>query len=396
MATKNPLAAASSAIIVLIAGLLAQICHAEPNSLEERRAEILTKFDSASRGRTPLLSGQFVSGPNWPEAYNLYFEGFYNETGTWPEILGVDYSVNPPTTSPRAIPARAPQNLEQQLTERILAHWKRGGITMVSWQIDNPWYRLGTGPSCSNAPSPCVPGTVDDLLDLKTPTGRYFRAQMSDIGDILEQLQKRGVVVLFRPFHELNGYWFWWGTALHRSYDDDAHVVVWNYVYKYLTEDRRLKNIIWVYAPNNGLKGRYTQSNGKIIEPAVAYIPRTSQFDIVGLDFYSDTICDIQTSAPTYLQHCSIPDYENLLDLKKPFGLAEFGPSSPQKGNFPFDDRVSQLRKNYPDIGFFMAWQDAPRVHNIFSLVTNGSALTLSRDSNVETLNSKLGDRNPR
>ena len=33
------------------------------------------------------------------------------------------------------------------------------------------------------------------------------------IADALLELQKAGVVVLWRPMQEMNGNWFWWGIA---------------------------------------------------------------------------------------------------------------------------------------------------------------------------------------
>jgi mannan endo-1,4-beta-mannosidase len=34
----------------------------------------------------------------------------------------------------------------------------------------------------------------------------------------LADLQQSGITVLFRPFHEMNGDWFFWGTQVKRKF----------------------------------------------------------------------------------------------------------------------------------------------------------------------------------
>ena len=88
----------------------------------------------------------------------------------------------------------------------------------------------------------------------------------------LKQLQDAGVVVLWRPFHEMNGDWFWWGGK-----NPEAFINVWRHMFDYFTKTRGLNNLLWVYGPNHGKK-------------TAAYYAGDGYTDVVGLDAYTDFV----------------------------------------------------------------------------------------------------------
>jgi mannan endo-1,4-beta-mannosidase len=57
----------------------------------------------------------------------------------------------------------------------------------------------------------------------------------------LSELQDAGVVVLWRPFHEFDGGWFWWGKG-----SPEDFIRLWRMMYKRFTDDFHLNNLIWV------------------------------------------------------------------------------------------------------------------------------------------------------
>jgi mannan endo-1,4-beta-mannosidase len=49
-----------------------------------------------------------------------------------------------------------------------------------------------------------------DLTRPNTETGQRWRLFLDRMAQGLDDLQRAGVSVLFRPFHEMNGDWFYW------------------------------------------------------------------------------------------------------------------------------------------------------------------------------------------
>ncbi len=50
------------------------------------------------------------------------------------------------------------------------------------------------------------------VLQEGTPERAAFYADMDVIADILRRFQDENIPILWRPFHESYGTWFWWGA----------------------------------------------------------------------------------------------------------------------------------------------------------------------------------------
>jgi hypothetical protein len=89
----------------------------------------------------------------------------------------------------------------------------------------------------------------------------------------LSALQDSGVVVLWRPYHEMNGGWFWWGGKT--NFAD-----LWKIMYNRYTSHHKLNNLIWVWSPNI--------SFGNPSMDVINYYPGDDYVDIIGLDGYNN------------------------------------------------------------------------------------------------------------
>jgi len=58
----------------------------------------------------------------------------------------------------------------------------------------------------------------------------------------LKRLQDAGVPILFRPLHEAEGAWFWWGAK-----GPEATKELWLLLHDRLTNHHKLNNLIWVW-----------------------------------------------------------------------------------------------------------------------------------------------------
>lgn len=82
--------------------------------------------------------------------------------------------------------------------------------------------------------------------------------------------------VIFRPFHEFDGSWFWWG----RKYCTAGEFKqCWRFTVKYLRDDLKVHNLLYAFSPDCGFNSE---------EDYLERYPGDEFADIVGFDDYSD------------------------------------------------------------------------------------------------------------
>ncbi len=286
---------------------------ANPNASSD--AKLILNFFASLTDRQDhrLISGQFIGYSGGVNNYGVVTD-IYNNTGKWVGIVGSDY-----------VDWSNGQQIKYDLTNPdLIKAWKAGSLVAIQVHMTNPANPNGGGLRDTGV-------DLNDLLVSGTDTYSRWYAEMDIIAAGLSQLQDSGVVVLFRPFHEMNGSWFWWGGK-----DPGLFVKVWKQMFDYFTNTKKLNNLLWVYGPNAG-------SN------AANYYPGDAYADITGLDAYTS---NITTSA--------ISGYPSMVNLGKPFGFTEFGPENPSNpsGNFDYRILINGLKTNFPKACFFMSWND--------------------------------------
>lgn len=117
-------------------------------------------------------------------------------------------------------------------------------------------------------------GSAADIL----PGGKNnaaFTAYMDMIADYALALQAKDIPVIFRPFHENNGSWFWWGGDNMKPQDS---VKLFRYMADYLKE-KGVHNFIYVYSPNGPFSDEATY---------MSRYPGDDYVDILAIDYYDD------------------------------------------------------------------------------------------------------------
>ncbi|MFC5663968.1 glycosyl hydrolase [Kitasatospora misakiensis] len=237
-----------------------------------------------------------------------------DRTGQFPAVLACDYA-----SAWNA--AQAPTAINTDCDTELIEHAGRGGLVSVSVHLPNPV-------AGADWRTPLPQPTFRQLSDPASASGRAWRAELDDIAAGLRRLSDAGVPVLFRPFHEMNGDWFWWGRQ-----DPADFAALWRGTYDYLTTAKGLHNLLWTYAPNCG--------SG---DPAAYWVGR-AYADVVGLDCY--------TADPS-----AITGYERLVELGKPFAFTEIGPGSGAGGTFDYERWVKALHERFPRTSYFLAWNN--------------------------------------
>lgn len=108
--------------------------------------------------------------------------------------------------------------------------------------------------------------------------GGAYNAQLNAYLDIIAEyalaLQEDDIPLIFRPYHENNGGWFWWGSGT----DVETYQALYQYTVTYL-EEKGVHNILYVYSPNGPF------------EDAESYLeryPGDEYVDILAFDYYDD------------------------------------------------------------------------------------------------------------
>ena len=146
-----------------------------------------------------------------------------------------------------------------------------GGISTFSWHLDNPL----TGGSAWDVTRN---GVVKSILP-GNANNAEFNHWLDNVAAFFSGLKDKNgeaIPVIFRPFHEHTGDWFWWGKAHCTS---DEYKQMWVYTVKYLTETKNLHNLIFAYSPAASFKD--------LNEYSERY-PGNEYVDIAGFDIYQD------------------------------------------------------------------------------------------------------------
>jgi hypothetical protein len=151
----------------------------------------------------------------------------------------------------------------QGVTDRAIEWWEKGGIVTICWH---------TGIDFQSA----FDESMDDELNWKqafrpgTATYKKLVEGMDRAVPYLQQLEDAGVPVLWRPFHETDGGWFWWSKGGAENF-----VNLWQMMYSRYTDYWGLDNLIWVLGYSNNLEVDKRE-----------WYPGDDYVDILGADNY--------------------------------------------------------------------------------------------------------------
>lgn len=118
--------------------------------------------------------------------------------------------------------------------------YARGGVNTISWHLRNPF----TGGSSWDTSSKKVVRSV-------LPGGEkneLFVTYLDRLAEFFQGLQTEDgtyIPVLFRPFHEHTGSWFWWGKNLCTPEDYKA---LWRFTVHYLQNEKDIHHVLYSYS----------------------------------------------------------------------------------------------------------------------------------------------------
>ncbi|MGN0280918.1 MAG: glycosyl hydrolase [Prevotella sp.] len=155
--------------------------------------------------------------------------------------------------------------------------WKDGGLVSFHWHWSVPkseavkdnfseYAFYSSDIENFNAGHASVEGTWENEI---------VKRDLDVIGGYLMDLQEHGVPVLWRPLHEADGAWFWWGNSGAENFKK-----LWQYMFNYFA-DMGLRNLIWVWTGEDA-----------------DWYPGDNYVDVIGIDSYEDDMEKYHTSNP--------------------------------------------------------------------------------------------------
>jgi mannan endo-1,4-beta-mannosidase len=310
-----------------------------PNASPEA-VELLNYLYSISGKQT--LSGQHCA----PLVGSTRLSVVHRLTQRYPAVFGQDFGFSYPGYWDGI-------NFRQRIVDEAIQRHRDGFIITLMWHAVRPTedepkeFRESIQAELTDA-------EWQDLITPGTEINERWKSQVDVIAWFLKQLRDAGVPVLWRPYHEMNGGWFWWG----QKPGENGYKKLWRMLFDRLTNFHGLNNLIWVYNTNEVKDG---------VDPHETYFPGHDVVDILATDVYTEGFNQL--------------NYDQLLALAgdKPIALGEVG-ALPE---------VSKLREQ-PRWVWFMHWNDPGGSRTYFETYHSDEVLTLvelpwvNRDSTTQ------------
>lgn len=165
----------------------------------------------------------------------------------------------------------------------------RGGIVTISGHMPN----FATGGNFNDVTGNPVQEILKD--------GTVARAAFHEHLDLLAKLAKSVILptgellpIIFRPFHEHSGSWFWWGKD-HCSTEEFNDL--FRYTVVYLRDTKDVHNILYAYSPNGHFE------NGA---DYLSRYPGDDYVDLLGFDVYHDKAKPGDGWLEAFIKDCQI------------------------------------------------------------------------------------------
>jgi mannan endo-1,4-beta-mannosidase len=239
-----------------------------------------------------------------------------------------------------------PEEVRKRLVETAIRMGKEGYIVTLMWHAPPP----GCDDCCDGEKiwtwdmRPSLK-EWDELITAGTPKNLAWKKQVDGIAAYLAQLRDAKVPALWRPYHEMNGVWFWWCNKK----GENGFKKLWRMMFEYYVNVHKLNNLIWVWNAN---------------------APRTIPGDEAGEyeDFWPGSDVVDVLAADVYRKDWKQSHHDDLVKLAagKPIALGEVG-----------DPPTPQILDLQPRWTWFMPWRlQSHNAEDLRKIYSDGRVLT--------------------
>lgn len=201
-------------------------------------------------------------GVNWK--YKTKRSDVKDVTGDYPAVYGWDLGglEKKSTTNIDGVPF-------DKMRQFIKDAHTRGGVVTLSWHLDNPLTGNNAWDTTPKSLVSALPGGESH---------EKFKSWLDDAAKyILTLTDRKGkqIPILYRPYHELTGNWFWWCK---NNGNPDEFKLLWRFTIDYL-QKKGVHNLIYVY----------NTADFKTKDEFLEYYPGSNYADILSFDKYQYT-----------------------------------------------------------------------------------------------------------
>jgi len=235
------------------------------SSLSDKKATTETKI--LYKNLTHLVNKGILFGHQDDLAYGVtwkYENGrsdVKDVTGDYPALYGWDLA---------GIEKKSDKNIDgvpfDKMRQYIKDGHSRGGIITLSWHLDNPLTGKNAWDTSPKSLASALPGGENH---------EKFKSWLDEgVKFILNLKDKNGkpIPILYRPYHELTGNWFWWCK---NNANPEEFKTLWKFTFDYL-QAKGVHNLIYVY----------NTADFKTKEEFLEYYPGPNYVDVLSFDRY--------------------------------------------------------------------------------------------------------------
>lgn len=191
-------------------------------------------------------------------------------TGSHPALLGLDFSGIEIKENPDY------ENRRNSLIKYTKEAYEQGNIVTYCWHMCNP--NNGGSFYWEKDSLIALPRMLPDSILHET-----YKRYLDNVASLVNDLKGKDnelIPIIFRPFHEFDGEWFWWGKG---HCTKDEFIELWKFTINYLKDEKKIRNFIYAFSPD-------CKFNSK--EEFLEYYPGDEYVDILGMDNYWDFRAD--------------------------------------------------------------------------------------------------------
>lgn len=241
-------------------------------------------------------------------------------------------------------PEESIQRAKESLRKNVVDTYNRGGVTTVAWHFSNPV--SGGGFYWRDSVSlPAVKYII--------PGGQAheeYKKILDGIGEWAHSIRGNdgaSVPVIFRPFHEFDGGWFWWGKP-HCTRDE--FISLWRFTVSYLRDSLDVHNFLYAFSPDNRFATK---------EEFLERYPGDEWVDMVGMDNYGDMGRDRYAIDKAAMKLKIVSDYA--VEAKKLAAFTETGLESIPNTKWWTETLLKTMKTGDMRLCYVLVWRNDVR-----------------------------------
>jgi mannan endo-1,4-beta-mannosidase len=328
-------------------------------------------FNLKKLAKTKVAIGQ-------QDAFNSFYQDaggdadIKKNTGYDPAILGSDFMFITDKNNNNQADNWFYQQ-EVKITNDVKLAYAKGMINTFCWHLREPnkedsFYAADmTSEQKTTAFKSILPGGANN---------EWYKKKLDKVASVVSNLKGANgelIPIIFRPFHEFDGSWFWWGANFCTP---EEYKAAYQFTVDYLRNTKGVHNILYAFSPDNSYS---TEANYLSRYPGDKYV------DILGMDNYGDF--DNQGSTGASRANAKLKMISDLAINKiKIAALTETGyqvtSTKPPVADWFSNYLYSALTSNSIEVSYVLFWNNTKDGY----WVPNG---TVSNASDFKTFSSK-------